>query len=65
MAMVINLFDMNSGYFLVNGKLLNLNINLRDFFNFVSSYMVSMHWHAHANDLNYFKSFILIYQHKL
>ena len=38
---------------------------MRDFFNLVSSYMVSMLWHAHAYHLNYFKSCILIYQHKL
>ena len=38
---------------------------MRDFFNLVSSYMVSMLWHAHAYYLNYFKSCILIYQHKL
>ena len=38
---------------------------MRDFFNLVSSYMVSMLWHAHAYHLNHFKSCILIYQHKL
>ena len=38
---------------------------MRDIFNLVSSYRVSMLWHAHAYHLNYFKSCIQIYQHKL
>ena len=38
---------------------------MRGFFNLVSSHMVSMLWHAHANHLNYCKSCIPIYQHKL
>ena len=50
---------------IINGKLFVL-ILIEGFHLFlVSSYMVSMLWHAHTNHLNYFKSCILIYQHKL
>ena len=38
---------------------------MRDFFNLVSSYMVSMLWNTHVYHLNYLKSCILIYQYKL
>ena len=49
---------------IINGSFC-LNINWGISLILVSSYMVSMLWHAYAYHLNYFKSCILIYQHKL